>query len=88
MHEVTVQVHGRTRRIRNIRENTGRSFFAYYAGYSIHVWIDEDDRCYAACTHPDGGRIVDGYVEHGRGTIETGIVMCMENIFRGEVSCS
>ena len=80
-------IHGKTRIVRNIKEDTDCSFFAWYAGCSIYVWIDDEDETYAICKAPDGGYIVDGYMRKKWDmpmTIEEGIQSCLENIFHSE----
>lgn len=91
--QIVIEIYGKRRIIRDIREDTETEFFAYYGAdrngicYSIHVLIDGDGDCYAWCTHPDGGHIVDGYVKDelgDPGTIGDGIHMCLRNIFHEE----
>lgn len=90
--QVVMGIYGKRRIIRDIREDTDTEFFAYYGtnrdgiAYSIHV-KKQDGYCYAWCTHPDGGRIVDGYINGeyaSAGSIEDGIRKCLENIFHEE----
>lgn len=82
------EIHGKTRIIRDIRQDDETSFFAYYKGYEIEVWEDEDLHIYAQCVAPDGGLIVDGYVTGHRcgvgPSIWKGIKMCLENIYYKE----
>jgi hypothetical protein len=95
--QVVMEIYGKRRIIRDIQEDSETEFLAYYGrssnregiSYGIHVLIDGDGDCYAWCTHPDGGLIVDGYITdefRDPGSIEAGIRECLENIFHEELA--
>lgn len=80
-------IYGKKRIIRDIRVNEPDEFEAYYKGWLIRVYIDDQNRCSAICRN-GGGAIVDGFLgeDHwsNKKKLSYGIKECLENIFYPE----